>query len=565
MAATAALAADLRRAFSGIVAGNVKEDGMRRIEERGPFEIHGDADMMQALDALLGLEPDVRFAIAPPRLALTPSLRPLIARLPQARPDLVALQLGYRSTEATVRAAILGLSTSNGASNAPGAAATRVTKDENGAPATTTTADSSAASSTESAAADDGTAKPQGVSETAPKVAAPAAVAQAAPPVSALPSPAPKPEMIARETRHTPGETAPPKVTAPAAKTAPKIAQVQSVIPIVTAPPAQRPQASATAGRALTPDTIAETAPTKLAPTEAADEVTAAVGQPTPLLRAPAPPAPARTFAETATSEPAGPEPAPSGTAQAQTVIPIVTALAEPPANAFPAPSAPAEPAAPVRHASSKPASSKPASSKPAPSQTAQVQTVIPIVTALAEPPVDVPSIPAPPAMLDEPADHPAAEHARSKIALAEGLVPPAGALAESPAELPPIPAPPAESEPTAERAAVAPLPPKTPAAPETPHVQTVIPVVTAPAEPAVELPSFPVPAESKPAVRHAAVAPLPAKTPANSSTPPSKGRKANREARKPRQGPRAGSVGRQGGGRGLALEPAQVGYHAAQ
>ena len=48
-----ALAADLRRAFSGIVAGNVKEDGMRRIEERGPFEIHGDPDMMQALDALL--------------------------------------------------------------------------------------------------------------------------------------------------------------------------------------------------------------------------------------------------------------------------------------------------------------------------------------------------------------------------------------------------------------------------------------------------------------------------------------------------------------------------------
>jgi predicted Rossmann-fold nucleotide-binding protein len=48
-----ALAADLRRAFSGIVAGNVKEDGMRRIEQFGPFEIHGDADMMQALDALL--------------------------------------------------------------------------------------------------------------------------------------------------------------------------------------------------------------------------------------------------------------------------------------------------------------------------------------------------------------------------------------------------------------------------------------------------------------------------------------------------------------------------------
>jgi predicted Rossmann-fold nucleotide-binding protein len=47
------LAADLRRAFSGIVAGNVKEDGMRRIEQFGPFQIHGDTDMMQALDALL--------------------------------------------------------------------------------------------------------------------------------------------------------------------------------------------------------------------------------------------------------------------------------------------------------------------------------------------------------------------------------------------------------------------------------------------------------------------------------------------------------------------------------
>ena len=47
------LAADLRRAFSGIVAGNVKEDGMRRVEQYGPFEIHGDRDMMDALDRLL--------------------------------------------------------------------------------------------------------------------------------------------------------------------------------------------------------------------------------------------------------------------------------------------------------------------------------------------------------------------------------------------------------------------------------------------------------------------------------------------------------------------------------
>lgn len=47
------LAANLRRAFSGIVAGNVKEPAMRAIEERGPFSISGDADIMQAMDELL--------------------------------------------------------------------------------------------------------------------------------------------------------------------------------------------------------------------------------------------------------------------------------------------------------------------------------------------------------------------------------------------------------------------------------------------------------------------------------------------------------------------------------
>ena len=47
------LAADLRRAFSGIVAGNVKEESLQRIEEHGPFEIHGDPEMMASLDALL--------------------------------------------------------------------------------------------------------------------------------------------------------------------------------------------------------------------------------------------------------------------------------------------------------------------------------------------------------------------------------------------------------------------------------------------------------------------------------------------------------------------------------
>jgi len=47
------LAADLRRAFSGIVAGNVKEPAMKAIEQNGLFEISGDPEIMQALDNLL--------------------------------------------------------------------------------------------------------------------------------------------------------------------------------------------------------------------------------------------------------------------------------------------------------------------------------------------------------------------------------------------------------------------------------------------------------------------------------------------------------------------------------
>jgi predicted Rossmann-fold nucleotide-binding protein len=47
------LAANLRRAFSGIVAGNVKDDGIRSVEEHGLFEIHGDASIMEPVDSLL--------------------------------------------------------------------------------------------------------------------------------------------------------------------------------------------------------------------------------------------------------------------------------------------------------------------------------------------------------------------------------------------------------------------------------------------------------------------------------------------------------------------------------
>ena len=47
------LAADLRRAFSGIVAGNVKEMGIREIREKGPYQLQGDADLMHRMDELL--------------------------------------------------------------------------------------------------------------------------------------------------------------------------------------------------------------------------------------------------------------------------------------------------------------------------------------------------------------------------------------------------------------------------------------------------------------------------------------------------------------------------------
>lgn len=47
------LAANLRRVFSGVVAGNVKDEGVRAIEKYGHFEIHGDAELMRRMDALL--------------------------------------------------------------------------------------------------------------------------------------------------------------------------------------------------------------------------------------------------------------------------------------------------------------------------------------------------------------------------------------------------------------------------------------------------------------------------------------------------------------------------------
>jgi len=47
------LAANLRRAFSGVVSGNVKAEGIRAIKEHGHFELNGDKEIMEPMDALL--------------------------------------------------------------------------------------------------------------------------------------------------------------------------------------------------------------------------------------------------------------------------------------------------------------------------------------------------------------------------------------------------------------------------------------------------------------------------------------------------------------------------------
>jgi predicted Rossmann-fold nucleotide-binding protein len=58
-------AANLRRAFSGIVAGNIKEYGVNAIEKYGPFELLGEESIMQPLDRLL------RAFVAQRRMKLT--------------------------------------------------------------------------------------------------------------------------------------------------------------------------------------------------------------------------------------------------------------------------------------------------------------------------------------------------------------------------------------------------------------------------------------------------------------------------------------------------------------
>lgn len=67
-------------------------------------------DQQQQLDALLGLKPDVAVPLAaplaPPSLDAA-SIRQEAESISRRRPDLVALQLGYRAQEASLRAAVL--------------------------------------------------------------------------------------------------------------------------------------------------------------------------------------------------------------------------------------------------------------------------------------------------------------------------------------------------------------------------------------------------------------------------------------------------------------------------
>ncbi|MEQ8409865.1 MAG: nucleotide 5'-monophosphate nucleosidase PpnN [Gammaproteobacteria bacterium] len=47
------LISQLRKAYSGLVAGNVKAYGIRQIEQHGPFRLKGDAKLMAAMDTML--------------------------------------------------------------------------------------------------------------------------------------------------------------------------------------------------------------------------------------------------------------------------------------------------------------------------------------------------------------------------------------------------------------------------------------------------------------------------------------------------------------------------------
>ncbi|NVJ67051.1 MAG: DUF3412 domain-containing protein [Gammaproteobacteria bacterium] len=47
------MAANLRKAFSGIVAGNIKEQGIEEVKQFGPYQLSGDKEIMDSMDLLL--------------------------------------------------------------------------------------------------------------------------------------------------------------------------------------------------------------------------------------------------------------------------------------------------------------------------------------------------------------------------------------------------------------------------------------------------------------------------------------------------------------------------------
>jgi len=49
------LAAELRRTFSGLVAGNVKAFGIEQVRQHGPYQLHGEPRLLQHMDRLLRL------------------------------------------------------------------------------------------------------------------------------------------------------------------------------------------------------------------------------------------------------------------------------------------------------------------------------------------------------------------------------------------------------------------------------------------------------------------------------------------------------------------------------
>jgi outer membrane protein TolC len=110
------LSVELRRVRAATAAGNLDDTALAPVlvataalEQSLATLTLGRLKDWQALDALLGLTPDVRFALAPPVLPPLPGdVDRLVASLPERRPDLVALGLGYRSSQASVRAAVFG-------------------------------------------------------------------------------------------------------------------------------------------------------------------------------------------------------------------------------------------------------------------------------------------------------------------------------------------------------------------------------------------------------------------------------------------------------------------------